>query len=303
MKQLNTNNKTLNKTFSTLEDRFIKAHGNYYNYDKVIFNGMMNKVTITCPIHGDFEQLPIGHVNGKGCYQCGKDRAAKKHCKFTKDEIIEISKQFKSTMDFRSKEPEAYRIANKRFGKDFLQDLCKDMYNPSKQKTTEEFKTQLSDEFTLLSEYVNSHVDVLVKHNNCGTEFSYKPYHLLNGSCGCPTCKQSGGYSIDKPGTLYLIQLKTRSNEYVWKIGITNLSVKERYRKWEQDKFIQTFEYYFENGKLCYDSEQYFINKYKDYRYNGPPLLKSGNTEILTHNIKKELDEYYKNISCSLQKD
>lgn len=303
MRQLHTNNKTLNKTFSTLKDRFIAAHGNYYNYDNVIFDGMMNKVIITCPTHGDFEQTPMGHVKGKGCYQCGKDKAAKKHCKFTKDEIIEISKQFKSTTDFRVNEPEAYRIANKRFGKNFLQEICKNMHNPSKRKTTEEFKVELPTEYTLLSQYTNSHTNVLVKHNVCGTEFEAKPYHLLNGVCGCPLCKQSGGYSMDKPGILYLIQLKTKNNEYVWKIGITNLSVNKRYRKWERNKFIRVHTYHFEDGRLCYDLEQHLLDKYKDYKYSGPPLLKSGNTEIITHNIKKDIDEQYKNISCTLQEN
>lgn len=55
-------------------DKFIertkKIHGNLYDYTKTIFNGSNNKVTITCPIHGDFEQLPHTHLNGSGCPKC-----------------------------------------------------------------------------------------------------------------------------------------------------------------------------------------------------------------------------------------
>ena len=34
----------------------------------------MKKVIITCPIHGDFEQLSYNHLQGKGCPKCRKSR-------------------------------------------------------------------------------------------------------------------------------------------------------------------------------------------------------------------------------------
>lgn len=56
-------------------DEFIKKsnllHSNYYNYIKTRYTGSMNKTTITCPIHGDFEQTPNVHLSGKGCPKCG----------------------------------------------------------------------------------------------------------------------------------------------------------------------------------------------------------------------------------------
>jgi len=49
-----------------------KAHGDKYNYDKVVYVNSQSKVTITCPDHGDFEQRPSDHQNGIGCVECGK---------------------------------------------------------------------------------------------------------------------------------------------------------------------------------------------------------------------------------------
>ena len=55
--------------------RAIKVHGDKYYYDKTIYNGMKNPIIITCPIHGDFEQLPQNHINHKcECPQCVKER-------------------------------------------------------------------------------------------------------------------------------------------------------------------------------------------------------------------------------------
>jgi len=48
-----------------------KMHGNKYNYDKTKYTGQKNKVIITCPKHGDFEQHPYRHYErGHGCPIC-----------------------------------------------------------------------------------------------------------------------------------------------------------------------------------------------------------------------------------------
>jgi hypothetical protein len=69
-----------------------KKHNNVYNYDKVIYINNVTKIIITCPIHGDFTQIPRGHLNGQGCPKCNKTykltqkifikRANKLHKKF-----------------------------------------------------------------------------------------------------------------------------------------------------------------------------------------------------------------------------
>lgn len=45
-------------------------HGNTYNYDK--FNYIRSGIpsTIYCRVHGDFEQSPNSHLNGRGCPSC-----------------------------------------------------------------------------------------------------------------------------------------------------------------------------------------------------------------------------------------
>lgn len=48
----------------------IIIHNNFYNYSKTVYNGRNNKLIITCPIHGDFEQAAKSHLNGSGCPKC-----------------------------------------------------------------------------------------------------------------------------------------------------------------------------------------------------------------------------------------
>lgn len=47
-----------------------EVHGNKYIYDKVDYINTNQKVIITCPKHGDFEQTPHMHLTGNGCPSC-----------------------------------------------------------------------------------------------------------------------------------------------------------------------------------------------------------------------------------------
>ena len=50
--------------------RSIQHHGDLYNYSKVVYTSIMGKVTITCPVHGEFNQVARYHMDGAGCPKC-----------------------------------------------------------------------------------------------------------------------------------------------------------------------------------------------------------------------------------------
>ena len=56
-------------------DSFIETssllHNDKYSYDKTVYETGRDKVTITCPSHGDFTQRAGTHLEGKGCKKCG----------------------------------------------------------------------------------------------------------------------------------------------------------------------------------------------------------------------------------------
>ncbi len=56
------------------KDEFVqrskKVHGEKFDYSKVEYKNNREKVCITCPIHGDFWQIPNSHMLGKGCWEC-----------------------------------------------------------------------------------------------------------------------------------------------------------------------------------------------------------------------------------------
>jgi len=63
---------------SSTED-FIKKskelHSDTYDYSKVEYTNNHTQVKIICKIHGEFLQLPYNHLVGKGCKECGIQKA------------------------------------------------------------------------------------------------------------------------------------------------------------------------------------------------------------------------------------
>jgi G:T-mismatch repair DNA endonuclease (very short patch repair protein) len=46
------------------------VHGGRYTYDRTHFSLIKDKLIITCPVHGDFEQVAEAHLIGRGCRYC-----------------------------------------------------------------------------------------------------------------------------------------------------------------------------------------------------------------------------------------
>ena len=66
-----------NLTREEIINKFNEIHRNKYDYSKVIFNKMKEKVCIICPEHGEFWQTPQKHINGQGCPKCGIEKRSK----------------------------------------------------------------------------------------------------------------------------------------------------------------------------------------------------------------------------------
>jgi hypothetical protein len=71
-------------------EKAIIIHGDTYIYSKVEYKKTIEKVIIICKLHGEFEITPNSHLNGSGCYYCGKLTMAQKQT-FTKEEFIQKS--------------------------------------------------------------------------------------------------------------------------------------------------------------------------------------------------------------------
>lgn len=276
-------------------------HSNKFSYDKTIYVKWTEKVIITCPIHGDFEQTPGDHLSGRGCYKCGRSQSAKKQSSGL-DIFVEKAKSVHGDKYDYSKVSyttarKPVTIICKKHG-EFVQtpdahlrskhgclqcgliataDSCRSNTEVFIQKVSKKFK----DKFDYSKvEYTTAISDIKVKCNRCSMTFVTKAYqHLANGAC--PTC-DSKRFDFTKPAILYYLRV---NGGQAYKIGITNYSVEKRYSKEELTRLhiLKTWEYAI--GKDAHAAEQYYLNEYKHAKYNGDPLLVSGNTELFAYDV------------------
>lgn len=73
--------------------KFIKIHGNYYDYSKVQYINEKTPITIICPKHGEFQQTPDSHIHQKaGCPECARIKSKHKQLK-TNEQFIQDARR------------------------------------------------------------------------------------------------------------------------------------------------------------------------------------------------------------------
>jgi len=110
---------------------------------------------------------------------------------------------------------------------------------------------------------------------------------------GCRYCYPTKNFDFSKPAILYYVKIIDKNSTY-YKIGITNGSLKSRFRK-EFNKIVPLKIWEFEKGLDAYIKEQEILKKYGNYRIqsNKTILENGGNTEIFVRDILV-LDDYLK---------
>lgn len=84
-------NKRLSKSRRNTTKNFIEKatikHSGYYSYDITEYTTLHEKLTITCPLHGEFQQRAFSHLKGSRCPKCSIKKT------FTTEEFIEKAKE------------------------------------------------------------------------------------------------------------------------------------------------------------------------------------------------------------------
>jgi very-short-patch-repair endonuclease len=92
--------------FSTKEfiQKAIKIHNNKYNYSKVEYKKISERVIIICKEHGEFLQTPSNHLRGKGCNICGNIEISNKLRNTTENFIEKVIQLHGNKYDYSKSE-------------------------------------------------------------------------------------------------------------------------------------------------------------------------------------------------------
>lgn len=191
-------------------DEFVKrakkVHGDKYDYSKSIYNGQKEKVTIICPIHGEFQQSPVGHIdNHQGCPKCSGKEHYKQDTWIQKAKEIHGDKYIYEKTEFKTQHSKV-TITCPKHG-DFIQmahshiegygcPKCRSDENHKRfKKSVEQFildaRKVHGDKYDYSKvEYVNANTKVCIVCPTHG-EFWQTPVGHINNFEGCPFCRES----------------------------------------------------------------------------------------------------------------
>lgn len=115
----------------------------------------------------------------------------------------------------------------------------------------------------------------------CGCDWPANPHNL--DRTGCPSCALTG-YDPNKPGYLYYLRVSDDTDIY-WKIGITNIGMKGRFRPADRKVIEVLYCHLFEDGFVAQKAERNILDMFSEYRAENVNLLRAGNTELFTKDV------------------
>lgn len=246
-------------------------HGDTFLYDRSEYTTSRNKVTITCRVHGDFEQNAMNHLRGDGCRKCSReDRRLNTELFIMRSREIHGDKfDYERTRFITSRDNVI--ITCRKHG-DFEQKAnnhlngngCMECANDARRMTTEDFISAAKDIHgdTYLydkTEYVSSHEKVTITCRTHG-DFDQTAYHHLLG-VRCAKCARDSFVSAQETEWLDSLNNDNIIRQYVIEDS-TNLFVVDGYDPTTKTVYEYNGDYWHGNPSL-YDRDTLNMNSGK----------------------------------------
>ena len=204
----------MNSNTKDFTEKARKIHGHTYNYDKVNYKNAIEKIIITCSLHGDFLQTPNNHLSRYGCKLCGKlklkekisdslesfiEKAKKKHGDKYNYSKVEYKSSLENIIIICPVHGEFEQLPTNHLS---LCDCpkCAIEQNTSNQKSNNEEFIKIATEkhgckydYSKI-DYKGRDTKVIIICQKHG-EFLQTPHNHKKGA-GCPICKESHGEKL-----------------------------------------------------------------------------------------------------------
>lgn len=306
---------SLKKTTEQFVKEASAVHKEKYDYSKTSYKTAVKKVTITCPIHGDFEQRANSHLNGNGCKKCGIEKAHKSTTMSTETFIERSKKRHGNKYDYsktayRSTKEKVTIICPKHEEFDVLPSVHLRGSNCPKCASGNRVHSSTKDNILFTEEANSLHADKYLYKNfvyinnktkssiTCPEhgDFQQTPNSHLSGQ-GCPKCataNQGWTYSQwEKQGKesqyfdsfkLYIVKC-TKGDEAFIKIGKTFQTVGRRFQDKTSMPYLWELVHVSQgDARTMSILESKLHSKFKHFSYS-PKFYFGGFTECFTLDI------------------
>ena len=201
----------------TTEEFITKAraiHGNKYDYSKVEYKNSITKITVICPIHGEFKVIPNDHIHKKcGCTKCSNTYKSNTEEFIAKAREIHGNKYDYSKVEYVNNKTKVCIICKEKniLGEthgefwqrpnDHLTEYACPKCGNNNVPTTEEFIAKAraihGDKYDYSKvEYTTSHEKIIIICPIHG-EFKQIPNNHLNGNA-CPHCNSDNKSKMEE---------------------------------------------------------------------------------------------------------
>ena len=235
------------KLRKSLDDFILESnsvHNSLYTYSKTeLLENTKSQIIITCKIHGDFKQVAMTHLSGKGCFSCAVEARANKK-RYTTQQFIDL--------------------AMIKHGGKYI--YVTDIYTGSDIKITVTCQDHGDFLQTPESHLQGQGCPTCGALNSGWTKTGFKNLCIKNNK---------------GLGTLYVIRCFNGSESF-YKIGITSRTTKLRYRNNSEMPYSYEIIYEFVfDADTIYDLEHDIFRNLVDYKYE-PLISFGGQTECFS---------------------
>lgn len=299
-------------------ERSKKVHENKYDYSLTEYNNSTTKVTVICPVHGEFSILPSNHLRGQGCPKCNGRN-------FSQEEVLKKFNEVHGEMYdyskvvFRKMKEKVHIICSEHG--EFLQTpqkhingqgcpRCSAQTKAMKRKMTSESFIERANQvhhgkymYRLLP-MKNLHEKITIKCPMHG-DFQQIAQDHLNGH-GCPICGKQNSFAEEEINTFLLslgekTEIHTRNviPPYELDIYIPNRKIAIEYNglRWHSEHFKEDKDYHLTKTEMCETQDITLVQIFEDeWLYHTEAVksfIKSAlNKEILSNNFEvKSVDK------------
>jgi len=205
----------------------------------------------------------------RGFYEEATSHMKRQKESWTENKIHNIALKYNRRIDFMNNDSKAYGAARRL---NLLDTVCSHMSSQFHSWSEQELQI-IANKYSVKSDFK--------RENNPAYQAAIR-MNILDKICEHME-RGLTGFNPEKRGLVYYIRID-KDGTTVYKIGITNNSVKDRFR--EESKYItvlRTWE--FEYGQKAINLEQSILKEYSYAKYKGEPILKSGNTEMFIDDV------------------
>lgn len=187
-------------------EKAVVKHGDKYDYSKVNYLNSYTKVVIICREHGEFEQNPSMHLQGRRCKKCGIESRADKRRKSLQDFIDQANEKHDHIYDYSKvvytdsktkviilclEHGEFQQNPNNHLRGQGCPKCGDNIGAEKRRKSLEEFVKQANEKHNYKYDYskvkyINSDTKVIINCSEHG-DFYQIPSNHLSGQ-GCPIC-------------------------------------------------------------------------------------------------------------------